>query len=230
MKLRSFIAAAALTLAATTALAQTAPTSTAAPPPGWGPAAPPAQTAPYPTPPPGYPQPVYPPGAYPTPPPGWGPPAPQGTDPTVMGPDGRPRSLPLEMPYDPDKGVPPGYRIGEKRRIPLAIAGGVTFGAIWVASCIAGGIMLDNDEDGAPMYVPVLGPVITIGTARTSPAGTTALVFDAVAQAAGVAMFIAGMATSQQVLKYQFGPSEVSFTPFAAPTESGAVGGFTGTF
>lgn len=239
MKLRTFIAVGALTLSAQTALAQTAPTSTTAPPPPpWGTATPtaqpPAQPSPYPAPypaQPGYPPPGYPPGAYP-PPPGWGPaPSPTGTDPTIMGPDGRPRTLPVEMPYDPDKGVPPGYRIGEKRRTSLAIAGGVTFGTVWVASCIAGGIMLDNDEDGAPMYVPVIGPLITIGTARTSPAGTTPLVFDALAQAAGVAMFIAGMATSQQVLKYQFGPSAtITLTPFAGPVQEGGVGGFTGTF
>ncbi len=67
--------------------------------------------------------------------------------------------------------------------------------------------MLDSEEDAGPMYIPVLGPLITIGTASTSAGGTTPLIFDAVAQGAGVAMFIAGMASSQQVLKYQLGPS-----------------------
>jgi hypothetical protein len=81
------------------------------------------------------------------------------------------------------------------------------------------------------MYIPVIGPLITIGTARTSPAGTTPLIFDSVAQAAGLAMFIAGMATSQQVLKYQFGPTaSLTVKPFAGPVQDGGFGGFTGTF
>lgn len=235
MKLRSLIAAGATLLFAQTALAQQpAPTSsTAPPPPPWGTASPAAQPQPYPAPypaqPPGYPPGAYPPGAYP--PGGYPPPPGMGQDPTAMGPDGRLRSLPLEMPYDPDKGVPPGYRIGDKPRTGLAIAGGVTFGGLWVASCIAGGFMLDSDEDAGPMYVPVLGPLITIGTASTNAAGTTALLFDALGQAAGVAMFIAGMATSQKILKYQLGPSSsITVKPVAGPLDQGGFAGFTGTF
>lgn len=237
MKLRSFAAVGATVLFAETALAQPAPAPTAPPPaaptaqppPAWG-APPGAQPAPYPAPypaQPGYPPGAYPPGSY-APPPGWTPP---GQDPAIMGPDGYPRSLPLEMPYDPDKGIPPGYRIAEKRRMNLVIAGAVTFGSVWVASCIAGGIMLESDDDGAPMYIPVLGPLITIGTARTSAGGTTPLIFDAVAQGAGVAMFIAGMASSQQVLKYQLGPSgSVTIKPIAGAAQDGGFAGFTGTF
>ena len=212
--------------------------------PGYGPGAvPPGQ----PVAPPGqpvapqgaYPQGPYPQGPYPQggpPPNGQGPWTSPNGEPTMMGADGRLHTLPLEMPYDPDKGIPPGYRIGEKPRHSLAIAGAVTLGSLWVVSCIVGGIIEDdnnyNNDRGWPMYIPVVGPFITIGTAHTGASATTMLFFDGIAQAAGAAMFIAGMNTTQKVLKYQFtaGGSEVAVQPIAAPTQGGGFMGLTGSF
>jgi hypothetical protein len=238
-----------------------APPPTVAPPPNWGSGiAPPAQTAqPAPTappaarpapaqPPPALPPPGMQPTPYPVPPPqypvgvgpdgtmpppgyaGWG----MDQAPMAIGPDGRPRLLPLEMKYDPEKGVPPGYRISEQRRATVAIAGASIFGGLWIASAIAGGFMEDSGRwsgtHGWPMYIPVIGPLITIDSAKASTGGATPLVFLAIGQATGVAMFIAGMVSTEKILKYQFEVGALSITPVAAPLDSGGFGGLQGTF
>lgn len=220
---------------------QAAPAPTVPPPANWGsgiappPSAQPAPTvmpSPYPAqpgayPPPGY---GYPPGGYP----GWGSSSDEG--PTAIGPDGRPRLLPLEMKYDPDKGVPPGYRLAEKRRSGLAIAGASIFGGLWIASAIAGGIMEDSGRwsgtHGWPMYIPVIGPFITIESYNASAGGATPLVFDGIGQAAGLVMFIIGLGTKEKVLKYQFDTpaAQVELTPVASPLREGGFAGVTGTF
>jgi hypothetical protein len=219
---------------------QAAQPAPAQPPPAPPPApAPPPQPYPqggYP-PPGGYPQGGYPQGGYPPPSgypqggyPGWG----SEDAPTVMGADGRPRLLPLEMKYDPDKGLPPGYRVVEQRRTTIAIAGASIFGGLWIASAIAGGVMEDggryNGREGWPMYIPVLGPFITIGTYDVSAGGATPMVFVGLGQAIGVAMFIFGMATTEKIAKYQFETAGVKWTPLAGPIENGGLAGLTGTF
>jgi hypothetical protein len=217
-----------------------APTAAPAPAPTLAPAPPPTGTQAQPAPPAQQPPPYAQPAPYPVPPPqypigaappGWG--SPDGA-PTVVGPDGRPRLLPLEMKYDPDKGVPPGYKLAEKRRTGLAIAGASIFGGLWIGSAIAGGFMEDsgrwNGTHGWPMYIPVLGPFITIDSAKASTAGATPLVFVGLGQAAGVAMFIIGMASSEKILKYQFETGPVALTPVAGPTEGGGFAGLQGTF
>lgn len=212
--------------------------SAAQPAPQGAPGAlPPVQPAPYPVPPPQYPRGAYPQGGYPQGAypqggyPGWG----SEDVPTVLGPDGRPHLLPLEMRYDPDKGIPQGYKIVERRRTAYAIAGAATFGGLWIASAIAGGVMEDggrySGRHGWPMYIPVVGPFITIASYDTSAGGATPLAFVGLGQAAGVAMFIFGMATHDKILKYQFETAGgVKLAPVAAPLDSGGFAGLRGTF
>lgn len=252
MKPRSMATFGVITLIGSTALAQPAPsapqpapgaqqpapnTTAAAPP--FTPAPPPvASTAPAPqaAPPPQTPQ--YSPGAYPPPGgyspggyPGWG----SEQVPTAIGPDGRPRLLPLEMKYDSEKGIPPGYRVVEQRRTNIAIAGASIFGGLWIASAIAGGIMEDSGKysghHGWPMYLPVVGPFITIASYDASAGGATPLVFVGLGQAAGLAMLIAGMVTREKWLKYQFEPTAaLKMTPTVGATDKGGFAGVVGTF
>jgi hypothetical protein len=252
MKLHSLFAFASVSLLAQSAFAQ----QPAQPAPAAQPAPYPMQPGAYPVQPGAYPPGAYPPGAYPpgaypqgaSPSSDWG----QGSssEPTVMAPDGRPHLLPYEIPYDPDMGIPPGYKLGEKRRSSLAVGGGVTFLSLWVASCVAGGFMEDSarrssyyyDEYGnpypisngntaLPMYIPLLGPIITIGTIHSSTSGTTALFFDGLGQAGSLVMFIVGMAYPQKVLKYQFQPTAgLTLKPIAAPMKEGGFAGLTGSF
>lgn len=169
--------------------------------------------------------------------PGWAPPAPGWAPPAspyVMGPDGAPRLLPQEFAYDPDMGVPPGYKVTEQKRLGFIVAGAVTFGSLWVASCVAGGVFLDNNSSsgGAALYVPVAGPWISIGTLHSSASGTSVLFLDGLGQIAGAALFIAGMASPQKVLKYQYQSAKLDLTlqPMAGPLTNGAFSGLMGTF
>ena len=215
--------------------------------PGYGPGAAPGATPQLPPPQGAYPQGAYPQGAYPQgaypqgayppgamPPPGNGPWSAPNGEPTMLGADGRLHSLPLEMPYDADKGIPPGYRIAEKPRYSLAIAGGATLGGLWIISCIAGGAIEDGGQysgnHGWPMYIPIVGPWITIATGHSGGSGTVSLLFDGAFQAAGAVMFLVGLNTSTKVLKYQFQGGEMAFHPVIAPTQGGGFAGLTASF
>ncbi len=52
----------------------------------------------------------------------------------------------------------------------------------------------------APLYIPVVGPFITLGTAGGSATGDVFLVLDGILQATGVAMVIFGIAVPKTVL------------------------------
>ncbi len=172
-------------------------------------------------------------------------------DPMLMGPDGALHQLPLEMPYDKDKGIPPGYKIFEKPRYKLAITGASVLAGLWLVSCVAGGFMqADADRQNSnyyaydsgyygtpyqekqawPMFLPVIGPFIAVGTDHTDGAGTGVLIVDGLAQTAMAAMFIAGLASSEKVLKFQFQGQELALHPMAAPMTGGGFAGVQASF
>ena len=245
-----------------------------APPGGsWG-AGIPGTPAPYPAQSPGYGPGAVPPGSPPqgpmppagappnSPPPGAGGQNPyqpgtlwlsNSNDPMLMGPDGALHQLPLEMPYDKDKGIPPGYKLFEKPRYKLAATGGGILAGLWLVSCVAGGFMqADADRQNSyiydyntgyygsqpyqekqawPMFLPVIGPFIAIGTDHTDGAGTGILIVDGVAQTAMGAMFLAGLFTSEKILKFQFqGGAELALHPMAAPMDGGGFAGVHASF
>lgn len=183
---------------------QPPPADPQGPPPGYG-QAPPG----YGQPPPGYPPPGYgapPPGygyGYYPPPPGYG--APQG---------------PKRLDYEDGDPVPPGYHVESKMRKGLAITGLALLGGFWLVSCLVAGTVQDNSSSGSewtPLYIPVAGPFIAIGTLRSRNGGTFALVLDGIAQAGGLAMGIAGLASSQtQLVRDDVGLSSVRVSPVAA--------------
>jgi hypothetical protein len=159
---------------------------------------------------------------------------PAGGEPMTVGPDGRAHLLPMEMPYDSDAGVPPGYKIVEKRRYKLAITGASIVGGLWIASCIAGGFIEQDGKysgkHGWPLCIPVVGPLIGIASSKSDVSGTTALVLDGVAQLSGLAMFITGMAMTEKRLVYQFPNAGLTVQPVASPLQNGGFAGLTGTF
>lgn len=57
-----------------------------------------------------------------------------------------------------------------------------------------------STDDYNALYIPVAGPLITIGTAHAKGAGIVVLAIDGVAQAGGLAMLIAGLASNSQKL------------------------------
>ncbi|MEJ7729317.1 MAG: hypothetical protein WKG00_08880 [Polyangiaceae bacterium] len=175
----------------------------AAPQPGRRPPPPPGYGAP-----PGYGPPQgYPPGAYP-PPPGYGSPAgaypyaypyPYGY-PGYMQPVPPPRTLP----YDEGQAIPPGYHVEERARRGLVIAGTVTFGSAYLISILGASSAVASDDsssdDFAPLFIPVAGPFITLGTADGADGAAPIFILDGIAQVGGLALLIAGLAAQESLL------------------------------
>jgi hypothetical protein len=154
------------------------------PPPGYGQA------------PPGYGQPA-PPAYYPAP--GYGPQYyPQQGDP-------RPRT----MDYDDGQEVPQGYHVRTKVRTGLIGGGSGLLGGLWIVSIItgifgnAGHSLTDGRKDTwTPMYIPAVGPFVTMGTASSdlSGGGTALLAIDGIGQLGGLAMIIIGITVPKKQL------------------------------
>ncbi len=197
----------ALFLGAASAAAQPAP---AAAPPA---AAPPAAAPPAAAPPPGYGQPPpgygQPPGGY-YPPPGYGPPpgypAQGGYYPPPGGYYSASGSMPvLTLPYENDESIPPGFAVRSRANRPLVVAGAITFGVPYVFSALIASVLVSFDSrnagDGAPLFIPVVGPFITIGTLNAEGAATFWLVVDGLTQVGGAAMFVAGLTMREKYLQ-----------------------------
>jgi hypothetical protein len=85
----------------------------------------------------------------------------------------------------------------------LVIAGSVTFGSAWLLSAAVAAAFQDEHreeaEDFMPLFIPLAGPFITMGTADPVALATFTLVLDGLAQAGGLGMLIAGLASQQKV-------------------------------
>jgi hypothetical protein len=203
-------ASAAILCSASAAFAQApAQPAPAQPPPGFEQQPPAAQ----PPPPAAQPVPVYgqppPPGYYP--PPGYG----YGVPPTPM-------LGPKKMDYEEGDPIPPGYHTETSIRKGLVIGGGVTFGAVYIFSALFASVLDagenaigdNNDDSFVPLYIPVVGPFITIGSAQSDGGGTFILVVDGVAQVGGIAMFIAGLAAQRtELVRNDVGKVDFHLTP-----------------
>lgn len=102
--------------------------------------------------------------------------------------------------------VRPGYHPETRVRKGLVIGGAVTFGVTYLFTALAGAIASDVNEitnsssgDSVPLFIPVIGPFIAIGTLHPGTTGGFFLALDGIAQAGGVAMFIAGLASPRTV-------------------------------
>ncbi len=158
----------------------------AQPPPPPPPAMQPGQPYPYP-----YPYPYAQPG-YPYPPPGYTYPPPEGAV--------ERRAV---IPY---KGgvVPPGYRLEERIRTGLVVAGSVVFGTFYLFT--VAGAMQSLNSSRAPygaLFVPVLGPFIVAGAGNFTGFDSLLVplfIFDGIIQAGGAAMLLAGIFAPKKVL------------------------------
>jgi hypothetical protein len=111
---------------------------------------------------------------------------------------------PPTLPYEEGQTVPRGYRVRARPIKPLIIAGSITFGSTYLASVLVAATVLANGiQDGkatAPLFAPVVGPFITIGTTG-SGGGTPFLVLDGLAQLGGMVMLICGAAIEEKYLQ-----------------------------
>lgn len=125
------------------------------------------------------------------------------------------REQAMELPYEEGQAIPPGYRLSERPRRGLIIAGSIVTGVPWLFS-VTGAVAADFDDKSGFLLIPALGPWLTLaagggkdercaddGLHSCDPdrAGLRAvLVLDALVQSAGAAMFIVGIATKSKRL------------------------------
>jgi hypothetical protein len=146
----------------------------------------------------------------------------------------------MELPYEEGEPIPQGYRLVEQKRRGLIIAGSLTAGIPWVFSVTAA-TAANFDNKAGYLVVPVLGPWLMLlsGGAKdrecasnefceSSRSGTRAvLVFDGLAQTAGAAMFVIGMAVPRKRLLR----SDVTVSVLPTPLGRDGYGlGAVGTF
>jgi hypothetical protein len=119
-----------------------------------------------------------------------------------------PQSVALSGPrmikdWEDGQPIPPGYHRETRVRKGLVITGAILFGVPYLYS--AGGAALGSDAYGsrdnklAALWVPCLGPFIEMGQTDSASARYI-LALDGLAQSAGMAMFIYGLAVPKNVL------------------------------
>jgi hypothetical protein len=133
---------------------------------------------------------------------------------------------PKELDYEEGQPIPAGYHLDSKIRKGLFIGGTVTFGACYLLSALSASVAdSGNNDEFAPLFVPVAGPFITIGTANAEGAGTFWLVVDGVAQAGGLVMAIAGLVAQEELLvRNDVGKPKITVSPFYAGNGSFGLG------
>jgi len=132
--------------------------------------------------------------------------------------------------WEPGEPIPPGYHPVTRIRTGLVVGGAVTFGVMYLLTVVVAATIHDaGGRSSAGLYVPVAGPFVQM--ANTSYASLDVLLaIDGLAQAAGVAMLIAGIAAPKSVLiRNDLGKFEMKPTPMVFGN-NGAGFGFKGTF
>ncbi len=150
--------------------------------------------------------PAPPPGAAPAPPYGYA----YGYPPYGQPPPYQ-RKLPDVLPYTEGQTVPPGYVLVERSHLDIAAIGGAIFLLGYLPSVYVGALgsavssssTSSSDSDFAPLYIPVAGPFIAIDSTNASSSGAFWLVVLGVAQAAGAATAITGLAMPPEQLLYR---------------------------
>lgn len=112
------------------------------------------------------------------------------------------KRYPKKLPYD-DGPIPPGYRLATSRHLPLIIAGSATFAGFY-SFAIVGTLLTAK-----PQYaIPIVGPLLAIDRVSNDPlealangVGNFFFAFDALGQAAGLGLLIAGIPQRTYLLR-----------------------------
>ncbi len=143
------------------------------------------------------------------------------------------RQRPAVLPYVEGSPVPRGYILEEYHPRGLVIGGAVTLGVLYAISL---SVASSNNFDTANgwLAVPVIGPFGWLAARKTPTCGTDPYTYtcsdessnramvalDGMGQAAGAAMFIAGMAITRKRLLL-VDQQEVIVAPYASSSGSG---------
>lgn len=153
-------------------------------------------------------------------------------------------SAPETMNYRNGDPVPFGYHVESKVRTRVVVGGAVTLGGAFAITAI-GAVMAITMQSGEsdsnpplrgnlgqnfkPLFVPVLGPFIAIGTTQPNGAGTALLIADGVVQVGGFAMLLAGLGLrKKELVRNDSGALDLAVTPIASPGLAGV--GIVGAF
>ncbi|MFP6684618.1 MAG: hypothetical protein VB934_07890 [Polyangiaceae bacterium] len=183
---------------------------------------PPAQPPPAQPPPPAGPPTAAPPAPYPPYPPyGQAPPG-YAPAPVPPGPHSPFKTKgPATIDYKDGDRIPPGYRLTTRSRKNVAAIGGAVFLLGYVPSIYLATIASATSSDNFdPLFVPAVGPFITVVTADASFAGGFWLSMLGVAQTGGLVTGIVGLFLPDKKLLRRIGSSPhaptLSFTPGGA--------------
>jgi hypothetical protein len=132
--------------------------------------------------------------------------------------------------------IPPGYVPESRVRKGLVIAGAITLGVKWLIDIPVALILVAAEEvvEGEstrywPLFIPAVGPFITMGTATNeATAAYVLLAIDGVIQTGGLAMLIVGLAAQETVLVRQSKGFDLKVAPVVGHDFQGI--GLTGTF
>jgi hypothetical protein len=128
--------------------------------------------------------------------------------------------------YEPPPGyLPPRPRkshVEQKARYGLAIAGASVFGGSYIMNAVFGGWMGGQTN----LAIPVVGPLLEAHSYNSSIDSldrgfTVLMVFDALVQTTGAAMFIAGLASHHPVTVYDDEQVSLMVLPTAGPSFAG---------
>jgi hypothetical protein len=120
----------------------------------------------------------------------------------------------------------PGYHIETRVRKGLVIGGSVSFGVMYLFTALAGAIATDVGSSGyTPLFIPGVGPIITVGTTNQSATGAFALVLDGLIQSGGLAMLLTGILVPRTVqVRNDIGRPFVRPTPMTFGANSAGAG------
>jgi hypothetical protein len=118
--------------------------------------------------------------------------------------DGMQLLLPPTLAFEEGQTVPSGYVVGSRTDRSLVVAGSTAFGVSYLTSLIAAGVAISTNSGSgtsyAPLFVPVIGPYITIGTAKASGAAAVWLALDGLAQTGGATVFVYSLIAKEKYL------------------------------
>lgn len=133
---------------------------------------------------------------------------------------------PARIRWDDDRAAPAGYHLEGGVRDGLVIGGAVTLGSLYLLTALTAAALNDTNRDGSAgvLYVPVAGPFLHLKDASSDTAKLV-LVVDGVAQAAGAAMLVVGLATPR-TFAVRNDAAKLEIRPVVGPGSAGVVGTF----